>query len=120
MSNRALSQRNVLLGITGSIAAYKACDLVRKLKASGAAVQVIMTANARRLLSEAAMACLSGNEVLTEQFSSGSTTLAHHVVLGELAHHVVLPMTLCRPRSSPPFQRWSSPPRCIPLCTPIL
>ena len=85
MSNRALSQRNVLLGITGSIAAYKACDLVRKLKASGAAVQVIMTANARRLLSEAAMACLSGNEVLTEQFSSGSTTLAHHVVLGEWA-----------------------------------
>lgn len=90
MSNRTLSQRNVLLGITGSIAAYKACHLVRKLTARGAAVRVIMTSNARRLLSEAAIACLSGNEVLTEQFSFGTTTLAHHVVLSEWADVLIV------------------------------
>lgn len=90
MSDRPLSDRKVVLGITGSIAAYKACDLVRKLKDAGAEVKVVMTANASRFLSENTMQSLSGNPVLTEMFARPSQFVAEHVSLSKWADVILV------------------------------
>lgn len=75
-----------MLGVTGSIAAYKAAELVRLLKKAGAEVQVLMTRDAARFIPPLTLGTLSEREVLTEIFpehadaASGSWT--KHVHLG--------------------------------------
>ncbi|MCB0770553.1 MAG: bifunctional phosphopantothenoylcysteine decarboxylase/phosphopantothenate--cysteine ligase CoaBC [Flavobacteriales bacterium] len=76
--------RKVLLGITGSIAAYKTAHLVRELKASGAEVQVIMTPAAHDFVTPLTLATLSGRPVLTE-LVSGCGTWNDHVHLARWA-----------------------------------
>jgi phosphopantothenoylcysteine decarboxylase/phosphopantothenate--cysteine ligase len=91
----ALSDRHLLLGVTGSIAAYKAAPLVRHFKTAGAEVQVLMTPSAERFVSPLTLGTLSEGEVLTEIFpdnEAGSWT--KHVTLGEWADlFVVAPAT---------------------------
>ena len=97
MSTRCpdLSGRNVVLGVTGSIAAYKSALLVRLLKKAGAQVQVLMTPDAERFISPLTLGTLSEKEVLTEIFpenEDGSWT--KHVTLGQWADlFVVAPAT---------------------------
>lgn len=96
MSDRPdLSGRRVLLGVTGSIAAYKSALLVRLLKKAGADVQVLMTPDAERFISALTLGTLSEREVLTEIFpdnEDGSWT--KHVELGLWADlFVVAPAT---------------------------
>ncbi|HET6566380.1 MAG TPA: bifunctional phosphopantothenoylcysteine decarboxylase/phosphopantothenate--cysteine ligase CoaBC [Rhodothermales bacterium] len=81
--NKTLTGRKLLLGVTGSIAAYKAAELVRLLKKSGADVQVLMTADAARFITPLTLGTLSEREILTEIFpenEAGSWT--KHVHLG--------------------------------------
>ena len=91
----ALSSRKILLGVTGSIAAYKAAELVRLLKRGGAEVQVLMTPDATRFIAPLTLGTLSEREVLTEIFpenEAGSWT--KHVHLGLWADlFVVAPAT---------------------------
>ena len=78
-----LEGRKLLLGVTGSIAAYKAAELVRLLKKAGAEVQVLMTPDAARFITPLTLGTLSEREVLVEIFpenESGSWT--KHVGLG--------------------------------------
>ena len=96
MSDRTdLSGRRILLGVTGSIAAYKSALLVRLLKKAGAEVQVLMTPDAERFISALTLGTLSEREVLTEIFpdnEDGSWT--KHVELGLWADlFVVAPAT---------------------------
>jgi len=90
-----LSDRHLLLGVTGSIAAYKAAPLVRCLKEAGAQVKVLMTPSAERFVSSLTLGTLSEDEVLMEIFpdnEEGSWT--KHVSLGEWADlFVVAPAT---------------------------
>ncbi|PSQ67806.1 MAG: bifunctional phosphopantothenoylcysteine decarboxylase/phosphopantothenate--cysteine ligase CoaBC [Bacteroidetes bacterium QH_1_64_81] len=90
-----LSGRHVVLGVTGSIAAYKSAPLVRLLKKAGAEVQVLMTPGAERFVSPLTLGTLSEKEVLTEIFpenEDGSWT--KHVTLGQWADlFVVAPAT---------------------------
>ena len=90
-----LSGRHVVLGVTGSIAAYKSAPLVRLLKKAGAEVQVLMTPGAERFVSPLTLGTLSEREVLTEIFpenEDGSWT--KHVTLGQWADlFVVAPAT---------------------------
>ncbi|PSQ87621.1 MAG: bifunctional phosphopantothenoylcysteine decarboxylase/phosphopantothenate--cysteine ligase CoaBC [Bacteroidetes bacterium QS_4_64_154] len=90
-----LSGRHVILGVTGSIAAYKSAVLVRLLKKAGAEVQVLMTPGAERFVSPLTLGTLSEKEVLTEIFpenEDGSWT--KHVTLGQWADlFVVAPAT---------------------------
>ena len=90
-----LSGRHVILGVTGSIAAYKSALLVRMLKKAGAEVQVLMTPGAERFVSPLTLGTLSEKEVLTEIFpenEDGSWT--KHVTLGQWADlFVVAPAT---------------------------
>lgn len=90
-----LTGRRLLLGVTGSIAAYKAAPLVRLFVTAGAEVRVLMTPDAERFVSPLTLGTLSEHEVLSEIFpenADGSWT--KHVTLGEWADlFVVAPAT---------------------------
>ena len=62
---------NLLLGVSGGIAAYKACELVSLAVKAGWSVRVVMTANATRFVGPATFEALSGQPVLTDTFASG-------------------------------------------------
>lgn len=63
-----LSQKTVLIGITGGIAAYKICELIRLYKKNGYNVKVIATKNAFHFVTELTLATLSQNEVYSDNF----------------------------------------------------
>ncbi len=63
-----LSGKSVLLGVTGSISVYKACDLARLFIKAGADVHVVMTPSAERFVSALTFEALTRNPVLTENF----------------------------------------------------
>ncbi len=77
-----LHGKKILLGVTGSIAAYKSAVLVRLLIKSGAEVRVIMTASAHDFITPLTLSTLSKNPVLTEFFKSKSGQWNNHVELG--------------------------------------
>ncbi|MEW6744346.1 MAG: flavoprotein [Planctomycetota bacterium] len=72
----------VLVGVTGGIAAYKACDLARELGHAGCDVQVVMTRAATRLVQALTFSALTGRRALVEMFDEGR---AHHIDHIELA-----------------------------------
>ena len=87
----ALDGANVLLGVSGSIAAYKAAELVRLLKKAGANVQVLLTADAARFVTPLTLGTLSEREVLTEIFPDNETgSWTKHVHLGLWADVLVV------------------------------
>ena len=77
-----LSGKQVLLGVTGSISAYKACDIARLLVKAGASVHVVMTPSAERFVSALTFEALTRNPVLTEETESWSSEL-NHIDLGK-------------------------------------
>ena len=72
-----LSGKSVLLGVTGSISAYKACDIARLFVKAGASVHVVMTPAAERFVSALTFEALTRNLVLTEETESWSSALNH-------------------------------------------
>ncbi|MCD6098596.1 bifunctional phosphopantothenoylcysteine decarboxylase/phosphopantothenate--cysteine ligase CoaBC [bacterium] len=64
----SLSGKKILLGISGSIAVYKSCELVRRLVQNGASVRVVMTENAKKFVSPLTFSVLSSEDVYTEMF----------------------------------------------------
>ena len=77
-----LAGKHVLLGITGSIAAYKAAYIVRMLVKEGAEVKVLMTVAAKQFITPLTMATLSRNPILTEFFDPENGQWNSHVSLG--------------------------------------
>ncbi len=77
-----LKGKKIILGITGSIAAYKAAYLLRSLVKEGAEVQVIMTPAAKNFITPVTMAALSGKPVLGNFFESSDGSWHSHVDLG--------------------------------------
>lgn len=88
-----LSGKKILLGITGSIAAYKTPLLVRQLVKKGAEVKVIMTPAATDFVSKLTLSTLSKSEVLIDLFNE--STWADHVHLGRWADLMVLAPVSC-------------------------
>ena len=76
-----LKDKNIILCVTGSIAAYKACELLRLLRKEEANVQVIMSKTAEKFIGKATFAALSNNQVLTNLFDEKSTEKIEHVSL---------------------------------------
>ena len=76
-----LKGKKIVLGVTGSIAAYKAALLVRLLVKEGAEVQVIMTPSAKEFITALTLSTLSGRPVLSDFFYSGDGTWNSHVEL---------------------------------------
>lgn len=82
--------KRILLGVTGSIAAYKAATLVRLLVKEGARVQVIMTADATSFITPLTLSTLSKNPVYTHYFDKETGEWTNHVELGLWADLVVI------------------------------
>lgn len=80
-----LTGKHILLGVTGSIAAYKAAALVRLLVKAGCEVQVVMTALAKQFITPLTMATLSRRPILVEFFDPENGAWNSHVKLGEWA-----------------------------------
>ena len=66
-----LKNKKVLLCVTGSIAAYKACEFIRLLKKQGCQIQVIMSESSQDFIGKLTLASLSDNDVLTDKGQSG-------------------------------------------------
>ncbi len=71
----------VALGVSGGIAAYKACEIVRGLTKAGCDVQVLMTRNATEFITPLTLQTLSGNRVLIEPFDTQSDETIQHIEL---------------------------------------
>ncbi|MBQ3961485.1 MAG: bifunctional phosphopantothenoylcysteine decarboxylase/phosphopantothenate--cysteine ligase CoaBC, partial [Muribaculaceae bacterium] len=85
-----LAGKNIILGITGGIAAYKAASLVRLLVKAGAEVQVIMTPNAKEFIAPLTLSTLSGKPVISEFFTANTGQWNSHVDLGLWADAMIV------------------------------
>ena len=85
-----LSGKNVLIGITASIAAYKSATLVRLLKKSGAHVKVIMTPDSLHFIGALTLSTLSKNPVYSEYFDEKTGEWTNHVELGKWADIMII------------------------------
>lgn len=82
--------KHILLGVTGSIAAYRAADLARRLYKSGYDVEVIMTHGAAELVAPLTFRTLTQNRVYTDVFDSGFPQEVKHISLAQKADLVVI------------------------------
>jgi phosphopantothenoylcysteine decarboxylase/phosphopantothenate--cysteine ligase len=85
-----LSNKNIILGITGSIAAYKAAEIASQLTQAGAKVNVIMTKEAIEFISPFTFRAITGRPVVTEMFDLASEFSIEHVSLAKAADIVVI------------------------------
>lgn len=81
---------NILLGVTGSIAAYKAADIANNLTKKGYSVNVIMTKNATEFISPLTMETLSKNPVYNDSFERTSEFDVEHIGLSKKADVVLI------------------------------
>ena len=89
-----LTGKNILLGVTGSIAAYKAAILVRALVKEGANVKVIMTPLAKHFITPLTLATLCKNPILVDFFNPEDGSWNSHISLGEWADaYLIAPAT---------------------------
>ena len=86
----AIRGKNIVLGVTGGIAAYKACELVRALVKEGASVEVVMTRNAMEFVTPLTLQTLSGNKVATRPFDPVWESEIGHISLADRADLVVI------------------------------
>lgn len=80
-----LTGREIVLGVTGGIAAYKSAEIVSRLRKQGASVHVIMTANATRFVAPLTFETLSNHPVVTDTFARPETWEVEHVALAKRA-----------------------------------
>ena len=85
-----LQRRNIVLGVSGGIAVYKAADLASQLTRSGASVRVVMTAHAAEFVSPLTFATLTGNEVVAGMFDHPTRPEIWHIRLAEAADLLVI------------------------------
>ena len=85
---------NIVVGITGGIAAYKACGIVSYLKSEGANINVIMTKNACEFITPLTLETLSGNKVITDMFERPDHIDVKHISLAKKADlFLIVPAT---------------------------
>ena len=90
----SLKDKKILLCVTGSIAAFKACELIRLLTKQEAKVQVMMTASAEKFIGKATFAALTNNEVITNLFPDSPKAGLEHINLSfEIDLILVAPAT---------------------------
>lgn len=77
-----LNGKKIILGITGSIAAYKACYIIRGLIKQGAEVQVVITPAGKEFITPITLSALTGKPVISEFFAQRDGTWNSHVDLG--------------------------------------
>lgn len=85
-----LTDRNVVLGVSGSIAAYKAADLASKLTQASVKVDVLLTPSATRFVSPLTFQGVSGRPAFVDMFDTASGASELHIELGRRAHALVI------------------------------
>ncbi len=85
-----LSYMNIVLGITGGIAAYKAPDLVRRLRERGGDVQIVMTASAAEFVTDTALQAVSGRPIRSNLWDKEAEAAMSHIELARWADVVLI------------------------------
>jgi phosphopantothenoylcysteine decarboxylase/phosphopantothenate--cysteine ligase len=88
-----LADKHLVIGMTGGIAAYKVCELVRRLQDEGASVRVVMTRAAQEFVSATTLQALSGHPVATDQWGAEGARVANampHIDLSRDADAIVI------------------------------
>ena len=85
-----LSGKHILVGVTGGIAAYKACELLRLLRKAGARVEAAMTPAAQHFIGPASLQALSGRPVITSTVDGGSPDAMDHIAAARRADLMVI------------------------------
>ena len=88
--SQSLSGERVLLGVCGGIAAYKAAELVRRLREAGAEVRVVLTDGATHFVGAATFQALSGNPVRSSLWDAAAEAAMGHIELARWATRVVI------------------------------
>ena len=83
-------KRNVLVGVTGSVAAYKSAELVRNFITRGYSVKVAMTEAAQKFVGEATFSSLTSTPVLKDMWSEDAVTGIEHVKYAQWADAIVI------------------------------
>ena len=95
-----LKNKNILICVTGSIAAYKACEVIRLLRKEDVNVHVMMTHSAQKFVGKASFSALTNNEVITDVFPNTPKAGLEHIEMAMgLDAIVVVPATanmLCK------------------------
>ena len=76
---------NIVIGITGGIAAYKACGIISYLKQQGANIDVIMTSNACKFITPLTIETLAKNKVIIDMFNENDYSEVKHIALAKKA-----------------------------------
>ena len=85
-----LKDKNIIVGVTGGIAAYKAVDVVSQLKKKGAEAFVIMTEGAQEFVTPLTFQTISQNPVSTKIFSQPTTWEVEHISLADRADAIII------------------------------
>lgn len=85
-----MAKQNIILGVTGGIAAYKAPELVRRLRERGASVQVVMTESTRQFVTETALQAVSGLPVRQSLWDKEAEAAMGHIELARWADLVLI------------------------------
>jgi len=86
----SLAQRRILLGVSGGIAAYKSCELVRRLRDLDAQVQVVMTEGATHFVSPTTFQALSGQSVRVSLWDEQAEAAMGHIELARWAERILI------------------------------
>ena len=86
----SLAQRRILLGVSGGIAAYKSCELVRRLRELGAEVRVVMTESATHFVGATTFQALSGQPVRMSLWDESAEAAMGHIELARWAERVLI------------------------------
>ena len=98
-----LKGKKIVLGITGSIAAYKACHIIRGLIKQGAEVQVVITPAGKEFITPITLSALTGKPVISEFFAQRDGTWNSHVDLGLLNAAIAKKSSSFVPQSTLPY-----------------
>ena len=88
-----LSGKTVLIGITGAIAAYKICELIRLFKKNNANVRVVTTPNALNFVTKTTLEALSQNQIYIDQFNIDEYKPEHIALTDEADIFIIAPIT---------------------------
>jgi phosphopantothenoylcysteine decarboxylase/phosphopantothenate--cysteine ligase len=98
-----LANKNILLGITGGIAAYKSVDLIRRLREVNANVHVVVTSAAKAFITTLTLQAISGNPVHEDLLDPNAEAAMGHIELARWADVVLI-----APASATPHHRTSA------------
>ena len=87
---KSLINKNILLGVTGGIAAYKSAEIVRGLKKAGSSVRVVMTQSAKEFITPLTLQALSGNPVSTDLLDAEAEAAMGHIELARWADAILI------------------------------